>query len=563
MIRLLLIDDQRADYVITRDLIEDLPENPYQIEWESDFENALDRWSSEEFDTILLDYMLGSRNGIDLLREARHRGRTEPVVMLTAVGERAVDEEALRAGASDYLTKSELTAPLLDRTIRYALSRHEMHLQLQRSRDDLSSILDGLRIGTVMTSADGTVSFANRACERLFGLPREDLLGRDWRALAPIDDADAQRLADTAALPANQRAKVLIHWEYPPGRRTWAEVEIQDDPRDTRRRLFVFYDVSALHDLRRMLDRQARFGDIVGKSRPMQIVYEHIQELAKYDSTVLIEGETGTGKELVARAIHYASHRADKPFIAVNASGLTDSLLASQLFGHRRGAFTGAVDDQTGFFEAAQGGTLFLDELTDVPHNVQTSLLRVLQEREIVRLGESVPTKIDVRVLAATNRDLTQVVAEGHFRPDLLYRIRVARVVLPPLRERREDIPLLAEAFLQKFRATSRKDVQEVDHEAMRRLIQHSWPGNVRELQNAIESAAIRCRGSVITQSDLPPEVNSETNEDLPSGRDLEYQRIREALARTDNNRAKAARLLGVSRTTLYRKLAEMGLPTE
>jgi PAS domain S-box-containing protein len=563
MIRLLLVDDQRADYVLARDVIEDIPGQPYRLDWESEYEKALDRWREGDYDLVLLDYMLGSKNGIDLLREGRASGLAEPVIMLTAVGERAVDEEALRAGASDYLTKNEMTAPLLDRTIRYALLHHEMHEQLQRSRDDLSSILDELRIGTVMTDHEGAVSFANRACERLFGLPREKLVGRDWRDLAPIDETDARKLAAAASLPANRRSRVLVHWESLPGRHTWAEIEIQDDPRDSRRLLLVYYDVSALHDLRRMLDKRARFGDIVGKSRPMQLVYEQIQELAKFDSTVLIEGETGTGKELVARAIHYGSHRSDKPFIAVNASGLTDSLLASQLFGHRRGAFTGAVDDQTGFFEAAQGGTLFLDELTDVPHNVQTSLLRVLQEREIVRLGDSVPRKIDVRVLAATNRDLTAVVAEGKFRPDLLYRIRVARVVLPPLRDRREDIPLLAEAFLQKFRAESPKEVEEVDQEAMRLLLRHEWPGNVRELQNAIESAAIRCRGSVITSDDLPAEVGLEPTDGVTPDRDAEYRRIQDALVRTDNNRAKAARLLGVSRTTLYRKLAEMGLDLE
>jgi len=315
-----------------------------------------------------------------------------------------------------------------------------------------------------------------------------------------------------------------------------------------------------VRDLRRLLDERARFQGLVGKSRPMQLVYEIIQDVARVDTTVLIEGETGTGKELVARAIHARSHRSSSPFVAVNCAGLTESLLASQLFGHRRGAFTGAVEDHQGFFEEANKGTLFLDEIGDIPPSVQTNLLRALQEREIMRVGDSKPRKIDVRVLVATHRNLNEEVTRGAFRPDLLYRIRVARIQLPPLRSRREDIPLLAAAFLEEFRATSGKSVTEVSHEAMRSLLEYHWPGNVRELRSAVEFAMIRCKGNVLEASDLPPELLEPQRAAvvLPAAGTDEGARINAALAAVGGNRTDAARLLGISRATLYRRLAEM-----
>jgi DNA-binding NtrC family response regulator len=301
----------------------------------------------------------------------------------------------------------------------------------------------------------------------------------------------------------------------------------------------------------------------LGKSAAMQQVYQQIRDVARVDSTVLIDGETGTGKELVARAIHAASHRKDKPFVAVNCAGLTESILSSQLFGHKRGAFTGAIEDHQGLFEAANGGTLLLDEIGDIPMTVQNQLLRVLQEREIVRLGETRPRKIDVRVLAATHRNLSDEVAKGNFRADLFYRIRVARIAVPPLRERREDIPLLAASFLAQFSVAGGKQVTEMSHEVVRLLMDYDWPGNVRELRSAIEFAVIRCRGSAIQPDDLPPEIIEPADfaSSIP-GDPLSDEKARflEALNRSRGNRALAARLLGISRATLYRRLADFNI---
>ena len=309
-----------------------------------------------------------------------------------------------------------------------------------------------------------------------------------------------------------------------------------------------------------------KYQDLIGKSHSMQLIFHQIQEFSRVDSTVLIEGETGTGKELVARAIHQASHRKDHPFIAVNCAGLTESLVASQLFGHKRGAFTGAVSDQQGLIEAAEGGTLFLDEIGDIPLTVQTSLLRVLQEREITRLGESRLRKVDVRVLAATHHNLAKDVTTGTFRADLLYRIRVGRVLLPALRERREDIPLLISHFLNQYRATTGRLVEAVSNEALRLLMVYAWPGNVRELKHAIEFAVIRCPHSIVRPQDLPPEVVNQ-DERFPVALQEEIaptpekDKILTALKETGGNRSAAAKLLGISRLTLYRRLARLGIP--
>jgi DNA-binding NtrC family response regulator len=289
--------------------------------------------------------------------------------------------------------------------------------------------------------------------------------------------------------------------------------------------------------------------EMVGDSPAMQQLREFIDHVARGDWTVLIEGETGSGKELVARAVHDASARRDRPFVAVNCAGLTDALLGSQLFGHVRGAFTGATSDRIGYFEAAAGGTLFLDEVGDISDGVQTMLLRALQEREITRVGETRARKVDVRILVATHRNLAERVLEGTFREDLLYRIRVARVRVPPLRDRREDIPLLVRTFLQGEAAASALRPTHVSPSAMELLQRHDWPGNVRELRSAIEHAVIHCRSDCIVPHDLPPEVLGGT----PASIDP----ILEALRRTNGNRTQAARLLGIGRATLYRKLAQ------
>jgi DNA-binding NtrC family response regulator len=346
------------------------------------------------------------------------------------------------------------------------------------------------------------------------------------------------------------------------GTRYWVDIDAQPDPRNPRHTILYFYDVSEVYDLRHALGQRSRFHELIGQSLPMWRVYRQIQEVAPVDTTVLIEGETGTGKELVARAIHFTSPRREQPFLAVHGSGLGSDLLDSRLFGHKRGAFTGAVADQQGLFEAAHGGTLFLDEVGDMALTVQTHLLRVLQDHEITRLGETQPRKVDVRILAATQQDLHDEVRQGRFRTDLLYRLRVVQIALPPLRQRSVDIPLLVQEFVAECSTRARKSVQGVSREAMQRLCTYPWPGNVRELRNVIESAVIRCTGNVIQVVDLSLELSqgSPSLVRLTTDRANEKDRLLAALEQADGNRRQAARLLGISKSTLYRHFAQYGI---
>jgi PAS domain S-box-containing protein len=441
----------------------------------------------------------------------------------------------------------------------------EMLARIEQSHDDLVSILNQLRLGTAMTDKDGRITFISETTQRLLGKSQAEAQGKHWEQVFPFEAQAKAQLMVMFESQAERRTKVPASIEVAGGRHYWMEVDVRDDPRDPRGKIVVLYDMTEIYDLRRLLNDKAQFHDLVGKSEPMQLIYQQIRELAKVDSTVLIEGETGSGKELVARAIHSFSHRSAKPFIAVNCAGLTDSLLGSQLFGHKRGAFTGAIADHQGLFEAANGGTLFLDEIGDIPLNVQTNLLRVLQEKEVTRLGESKPRKIDVRVIVATQHALSEEVAKGRFRADLLYRIRVARVQLPSLAARREDIPLLVAWFLGQCRAATGKSVQNLSHEAMRLLLEYPWPGNVRELKSAIEFAVIHCQGAVIQAEDLPLEIGDVGHVQRSSGDWAhldEKQRLLAALERAGGKRTVAARLLGISRATLYRRLAglEIGI---
>jgi DNA-binding NtrC family response regulator len=313
--------------------------------------------------------------------------------------------------------------------------------------------------------------------------------------------------------------------------------------------------------LKVQIEELTPFKDIIGESRPIKEVVELIKNVAPTDTTVLIRGESGTGKELVARAIHAASPRRFMPFVTVNCGALPEGLLESELFGHEQGAFTGAQFRHKGKFELADGGTLFLDEIGDVSLKTQTDLLRVLQEREITRLGGTKPIKVDFRLIAATNCDLEARVAEKSFREDVYYRLNVFPIVLPSLKARSGDIPLLAGYFLQKYARKMNRPIRGISASAMALLSQHSWPGNVRELENAIERAVIFCKGDELLPEHLPLQrsIATEVSSRLPLS-EVEKIHIQRVLAETGGNISKSARVLGIDRATLYNKIKRYGL---
>ncbi len=325
--------------------------------------------------------------------------------------------------------------------------------------------------------------------------------------------------------------------------------------------------------LRREVQREYSFENIVSKNAKMKQIFEVIKKVAPYKSTILIMGESGTGKELVARALHYNSDRSKKPFVAVNCGAIPENLLESELFGHVKGAFTDAIRTKRGLFEEADGGTLFLDEIGELPPQLQVKLLRVLQEGEIRRVGDSKPIKVDVRIISATVKDLVKEVNEGRFRDDLFYRLNVLPIHIPPLRERKEDIPLLVEHFIKKFTLSTNKKVVGIDSKALEALINYRWSGNVRELENTIERAVVLADGENIMLENLPPEIREFKEEEvsvLPvaeeeysikkASRILETNLIKKALKKTRGNHTHAARLLEISHRALLYKIKEYGI---
>ncbi|HDL19313.1 MAG TPA: sigma-54-dependent Fis family transcriptional regulator [Bacteroidetes bacterium] len=322
--------------------------------------------------------------------------------------------------------------------------------------------------------------------------------------------------------------------------------------------------------LRQELQEKYQFKNIVGQSGPMQDVFRAVNKVIDSSVTVLLQGESGTGKELIARAIHYGSvKRKNKPFVAVNCSALPESLLESELFGHEKGSFTGASNKRIGKFELADGGTIFLDEIGEMSPATQVKVLRVLQEREFERVGGNDLIKVDVRVIAATNKDIEEAIRKGEFREDLFYRLAVFPIRIPPLRERKEDVPIMAQLFLERYADREGKEVREISSDALEMLMAYHWPGNVRELENALERAVLLASSNEVVVNDLPPNVRVigerkvvDTSKTLNTWIEkLEEEAIRKALLECEGNVSLTARKLGIGRATIYRKAKKYGLP--
>jgi len=434
------------------------------------------------------------------------------------------------------------------------------------------SIITSLREGILAIDPELRVVTMNPAAEQILGRSRWDLAGHPvcdlfGEASCPRDIlADALRSGQpivdfqtTVRLAGGQMGHVLL--------RTAALRHRDGTPLGMA---LILGDVTEVTTLRQQMSGRTRLGSLVGRDPKMQELFALITDVAGSDATVLVRGESGTGKELVARAIHEGSGRSDGPFVQVNCSALSETLLESELFGHVKGAYTGAVADRRGRFEEAAGGTLFLDEIGDVSPVVQVKLLRVLQERVIERVGENRPVPVDVRVVSATNRDLDQLLASGRLREDFYYRIKVVSLTIPPLRDRREDIPLLITHLLQRIAEREGHPAPPpVTGEAMNLLMRHAWPGNVRELDNALEHAVVLSRGAPIRAQHLPPEVTAapgagrRTLAGVPRHSESERQVLAETLAAVGWNRTRAARRLGIDRTTLWRKIREYQLEPE
>jgi len=436
-------------------------------------------------------------------------------------------------------------------------------------RTPTEAILESISDGVFTVDSEWRITSFNRAAEEITGISRREALGKYCSEVLHSSMCEAEcalRKTLKTGKPIIGKSCYIIDSE---GNRIPISISTAV-LKDANGRIIggaeTFRDLSEIEELRQELQGRFHVGDFISRSPLMQKVFEVLPAIAGSPSTVLILGETGTGKELMARTIHSLSPRSKGPFVAVNCGALPDTLLESELFGYRAGAFTGAVKDKPGRFAMAQGGTLFLDEISEVSPALQVRLLRVLQERQYEPLGATRSEKADVRVLAATNKDLSELVRQSKFREDLYYRINVVRVELPPLRNRKEDIPLLADHFISRFNRIQQRTVKGVSAEALSLLMAHDWPGNIRELENCIERAFILCADGPIGIHHLPEELTrhfrSKTSQvSMRSAKEvLEAQSIRDALERNKQNRLAAARELGIHKSTLFRKIEKLGI---
>ncbi len=435
--------------------------------------------------------------------------------------------------------------------------------------DRQAIILDSINDGVFTVDRQWRITSFNRAAERITGVKRNQALGRSccevFRANI-CETACALRQTLTTGRPIVNKAMYILDAH---GNRIPISIStaaFRDEQGDIIGGAETFRDLRLVDELRKELEAKYSFAEIVGRSPAMRQVFQILPQIAESDSTVLIEGASGTGKELFARAIHNLSSRRDGRFVALNCGALPDTLLESELFGHKAGAFTDARQDKPGRFAQADGGTLLLDEIGDITPAMQVRLLRVLQEKTFEPLGSVESVKTDVRVIAATNKDLGKLVRKGTFREDLFYRIHVIRLVLPSLRDRREDIPLLVEHFVGKFNRLQGKDVAGVSDDVLARLMEHDYPGNVRELENIIEHAFVLCRGGLIQLAHLPPGLRGGAAGEAPldlAGMTLEAMErflIADALRRHHGNRSAAAKHLGIHPSTLFRKAKALGI---
>ena len=445
----------------------------------------------------------------------------------------------------------------------------EWSVEIALERDKLDAILNSITDGVFTIGEDWRVLSFNRAAERITGTTMDEAIGMYCRDIfgsdACLESCPLKRTLDTGEPLYDVEIGIVAK----DGRKIPVGVStalLYDVDGAVIGGVETFRDLSRVKELTKALEGRYSFHNLIGKSKPMQELYDLLENVAESDSTVLIQGESGTGKELVARAIHYNGPRKDRPFVGINCAALPEPLLESELFGHEKGAFTGAVRRKPGRFELAEGGTLFLDELADMSPVLQAKLLRVLDQRAFERVGGTESIHVDVRIIAATNRNLIRAVEDGAFRQDLFYRLNVVSIVLPPLSERREDIPLLVDHFIHTFNAKTGKSIQSISQEAMRMLMDYAWPGNVRELENAIEHAFVQCAGGLLSVGHLSRNLRPEpamADAALEGGDPLgesEKALLRRVLQNVGGHRGKAAETLGISRPTLWRKMKKHGL---
>ncbi len=554
--KILVIDDEESIRFTFENF---LAAEGYRVSTARDYAEALARLDETEFDLIFADIILGGKTGIDIIREVRARNLVALVVVVTGAPNIESASDALRLGAFDYISKP-VDQETLIHVANIALKHKAVMDEKEKYRSNLEAIFRSVKDAIITVDRELRILELNESARAICGLGR-DAIGKVFGSV-PIgcQRRCLESVVETIEKKHSVEADAIECMQKNGSGRV---VEISTSPLLDHQGLFtgaviVVRDETRLADLERDLKERHQFHNIIGRSSAMQEIYSLIENLADVQTTVLVTGESGTGKELVAEALHFKGTRSNRPLVKVHCAALSENLLESELFGHVKGAFTGAVKERIGRFQRADGGTIFLDEIGDIPQRTQLRLLRVLQEMEFERVGDSTPIKVDVRVIAATNMNLSEKVKRGEFREDLYYRLNVVELSLPPLRERLEDMPFLVDHFLKKFSKRLDKDISSVSADVMNIFMNYPWPGNIRELEHTIEHAFILCRCDTITVDHLPRNVK-----DFASSKSCRYgdqekdepELILQTLEKTAWNKAKASRLLGIDRKTLYRKI--------
>lgn len=563
----LIIDDEESIRFAFRTF---LSKEGYNVLEADDLHTALEVINNNSIDVIFSDIILNEFHGIDLLRKVKEEGLNCPVIMITGQPDMSTAADAVRLGAFDYLIKP-IEKKKIIKVAKMAYSFKKLEDDKKKIAEEnikyqknLEAIFRSVSEAIITFDADKSILNVNKAARNIFNIIPSAIIGKKIDEVSPFSSLFPKELFEdgSGSYGVNEYrirfkedqsyCKVLVLNSSP----------LLDSRNSTIGTVLAIRDETKLATLEKQLNQRYKFHNIIGKSKRMQQVYSLIENLSEVDTTVLITGESGTGKELVAGALHHNGTRVANPFICLNCSALSENLLESELFGHVKGAFTGAIKDKNGRFHDAHKGTLFLDEIGDISPLIQLKLLRVLQEKKIERVGDSVSIDTDVRIIAATNRDLRDMINNGNFREDLFYRLKVVEIKLPSLRERVEDIPLLVDHFIKRFNERFNKEIRGVTNDVLQKLMSYSWPGNIRELEHAIEHAFVLSRQGVIKIQDFPVEINQSVEQslDVENKQSISDRKIVEVLEKTRWNKAESARILGISRQTLYRKMKKSNI---
>ncbi|MDA3971883.1 MAG: sigma 54-interacting transcriptional regulator [Desulfobulbaceae bacterium] len=572
--RVLVVDDEESLRLTFQMFLSREGYGP--VDTASTFGEALSLVETRDYDLIVSDIVMDGASGIDLLRTVKDQGLECPMVMVTGYPNINTAAEAVRLGAFDYLAKPVKKEDLL-RTARMALQQYSLqnaNKELAREKEQYRKYLDAVfaSVRDLILTVDPECRLVrlNAAARKWFPEQVEDeLIGKSLAEIGQIANlfmSDVKAVLETGQEVAEHRVEHICE-DGQSGIFRISAVPLKDDGGAFLGVVLVARDVSQLEALEQKGNR-VKLHRICGSSQVMQNVYTLIENVGKVDTTVLIMGESGTGKELVAEALHAESPRRDMPLVKMDCTAISESLLESELFGHKKGAFTGADRDRVGHLLNADGGTLFLDEIGDISPLMQLRLLRFLQERTFYPVGSDQAISVDVRVVAATNADLRKKVESGEFREDLYYRLKVLGIVLPPLRARGHDLEILIDIFLKRFSSRLGKPVSGVSDQALAVMRNHQWRGNVRELEHVMERACVLCENDTITVDHLPIElrepdqanIQPHSQPQLLNELESEEVRIVNTLQRTYGNKAQAARILGIDRSTLYRKIKLYGI---